>query len=785
MGSSQPFQIIEPLLRGENPDIKQNVNANFLVACEGLRPTPWQLGVPFPITPLDDTSGTHPFPTIHVGRRRSYIFQDTHIFTYNRDTRATGTAGVEITTNGTFTGAATGWTATGWTYASNHVSHNTGNTTALSQTTSLNVEVTAGRRYRTSYVVSNRTAGSVHINVGSTGAGTTRSTNATFTEDIVAAGTSIISFTPTTDFDGTIDTVSVRLLEEIVYDIVKASNPTVETLAHGLFDDATPWSLGSGLAIDTGAGTLTATAATATASETSGNQSSALVKGQLYRAVVTISSISGGSVQVLMGSGGAGTSRTAAGTYEEDIICQGSTTFALNFTGATAVVTLVSVKKIDELALTAGGGPWQVADFGDTLFAAKDAVTIVRLPYYSNFRWVGFTYAVHDLKSPVLVNLGNTLLMSGLDSTTLFDPTGVSAEPLRWQDLWAAWIQASPPGVVTHTALAMNPSTVFYFTDSGGDYNVPFIMEMAMLGYPNRLAAKNTLIDSYTDVLLKGENGFLPLPWQKTALAAKALGDGAALYCADGISFLRRNQSGRGMDAIDIKAVGLAQKGAVAGNYQGHCLVDKNGMGWHLGPDLQLTKLNYRYNFLDLLDNSATISSSFDEEEMEYYFSNGTVCFVIRANSGDDGGRYFSFCKLRKYIPTNFARIDEDLVGAGIDTGDSTFLVETMGMDFGLDEQKILDQVGVTLLDATNATISIKLRNDRILGDDGYITIPAVPLNRANTIYPNHAARDFRFVLEGTIGDNTKLERIAGMVRRLEKRNHAPVVGVLSPGFRG
>lgn len=53
------------------------------------------------------------------------------------------TLGTELITNGTFATDASGWTSTGWTYSSGKITHNTGNTSHLSQ----NISITNGVFY--------------------------------------------------------------------------------------------------------------------------------------------------------------------------------------------------------------------------------------------------------------------------------------------------------------------------------------------------------------------------------------------------------------------------------------------------------------------------------------------------------------------------------------------------------------------------------------------------------------------------------------------------------------
>jgi intein/homing endonuclease len=119
--------------------------------------------------------------------------------------------GSEKVSNGNFsTVPDTSWTwGTGWTHDTTNLEadHTTGNTAALEQ----NVSAVAGEIYQVVFTVKNRTAGSVTPQLGGVN-GTAVSSNTTSTQQIRATGTGNLKFTPSSDFDGSIDDVSVKLI---------------------------------------------------------------------------------------------------------------------------------------------------------------------------------------------------------------------------------------------------------------------------------------------------------------------------------------------------------------------------------------------------------------------------------------------------------------------------------------------------------------------------------------------------------------------------------------------
>ena len=119
-------------------------------------------------------------------------------------------------TNGNFASGLTGWTATGWTDGTGKATHTTGNVTALSQ----NLTVVISRMYMVTYTLSDRTAGSVLVKLGTievsnrsiTSSSNANSTNGSYRSAVyygTTGGTVALTFTPTTDFNGSISNVSV------------------------------------------------------------------------------------------------------------------------------------------------------------------------------------------------------------------------------------------------------------------------------------------------------------------------------------------------------------------------------------------------------------------------------------------------------------------------------------------------------------------------------------------------------------------------------------------------
>jgi hypothetical protein len=111
----------------------------------------------------------------------------------------------DLATNGTFA-ADIDWTkGTGWTISAGKANKAAGVASDLEQTPTKIIE---GKAYFVTFTVSSRTAGTVTPKIGNT-SGTARSTNAIFSEYIIAGNDGTIKFSADSTFDGKIDDVTI------------------------------------------------------------------------------------------------------------------------------------------------------------------------------------------------------------------------------------------------------------------------------------------------------------------------------------------------------------------------------------------------------------------------------------------------------------------------------------------------------------------------------------------------------------------------------------------------
>ncbi len=240
--------------------------------------------------------------------------------------------------------SATGWTLNAnWAYGSSLFTHTTGSTATLTQ--ALAGAVVIGKLYKIIYTVSGRTAGTITPSLGVSLSA--QSTNATFTQVVIATGTTL-TFTPSSTFDGSISVFSVTQVGILASSVF----PTTELVINPGFDWDVAYTKGAGWTI--AAGVAHAAAAAVGVQLT---QALSMLIGRSYDIIYTISNYVGGSIRVKAGSGAAGTTRSANGTFTETLTCTTTTTLAFDpITGAfTGDIDNVSVVPHDGLIAWDGG----------------------------------------------------------------------------------------------------------------------------------------------------------------------------------------------------------------------------------------------------------------------------------------------------------------------------------------------------------------------------------------------------------------------------------------------
>ncbi len=472
-------------------------------------------------------------------------------------------------------------------------------------------------------------------------------------------------------------------------------------------------------------------------------QTTTIASGALCRILLEIDGMTVGSVTPKLGATTLNP-QTVAGRYEQWVISPSlnPTVSLIPSTDFDGYVKHCSIQTVTTKAIPSGGGAWQFADFGDTKFLAKENCTLVKVPFLAGNHWCCFTYATSDIKTPVIANVNNRLISGGWNSTTKF------AAGTTFDFFWQTWLQSDTEAIMTDEALTMDTTTLFFSTQSGGEYLAPFMLELALLGFPARPDIVNELQTSIVDAILKGEMGFIPTSWQLALQNTLPFGSGWLAFCLDGISVISPDQNGQYREEA-AHDLGIVSRGACCGSRTEAYFVDRNSNFWTFGPN-GLEKLGYQEHLSTMVGLAGTypVTLYWDSEEREVYITNGQQTFLYNTLSQAMSQIYTH--------PTGLIRANNELVGPVHSTDTGRFTVITEAFDMLNGEQKTIDAVETLAVNVTNLYVGIKWRTST---SSTFRTNGPHPVNRNGLLQKPTDGNVFEIITKGTKTGTSKLER--------------------------
>lgn len=375
----------------------------------------------------------------------------------------------------------------------------------------------------------------------------------------------------------------------------------------------------------------------------------------------------------------------------------------------------------DAAASITAGGPWQMVDFWDTYVLLNGACAVYKLNRQGMRGLTNLAYVT-----------ATSVPTSGCAyrGRAIFGGYSLSA----WQTQWEAIADNSE---FTHT-----PSTrgniVFWTTIGGGD------IEWALV--PAKMP------EDWLSYLRQGTMGWAVMPFQGNVLHVKPLGNGVMAYGEDGSAHLMpmvEPQPGFGLHFTS--RVGLASRGAVAGDEHRHLFIDPSGTLWSVSPEAGVQRLGFQEYFSPMLGTH--IVGSFDPTENEFYFCNDETGFVYRNG----------LARVEKRN-TGIAFVDGGL--AGITSGiaaEASFV--TQRFDMGLRAIKFIQNMEIAYTG---------MRDVEIMARAGYDSEPVdtvwIPVNDTGACWLNQAGTDFQIAMRGTVTDAAKIDGLSVRWKLNDKR---------------
>lgn len=270
------------------------------------------------------------------------------------------------------------------------------------------------------------------------------------------------------------------------------------------------------------------------------------------------------------------------------------------------------------------GGPWHMADFHGVwmlfngsciLMKANDRLltgAAIQEPVISTFEPLCNTGVYHR---------GRGLMGGFLDDG--YDDA--------WQDFIDGWASELPDMEDFDKTLELGKNFVWWSSIGGGDLFWMFNNAIRIAGWMGEIGGTlyhdndRPLLADYMEM---NTSGFMPMPWQGHVLRMLPMQDKVVVYGENGVSAMRivsNPTSTYGLVEIQ-QYVGVAGRGAVAGDEKNHLYIDAYGTAWLMTPDLQPLMLGYREFFEPMLGN--TIVVSHDEFNNEFYISDGSSSYI-------------------------------------------------------------------------------------------------------------------------------------------------------------
>ena len=229
----------------------------------------------------------------------------------------------------------------------------------------------------------------------------------------------------------------------------------------------------------------------------------------------------------------------------------------------TSLLTVYQAATPADTATITTGGVWQFSSFQENWFLTNGVSFLFRIPSNDSDKIL----LIDAITIQAIGSLGSRMFMGGL-AGTYFGSSAV------WARLLEAWKKFSPDSTVTYDDQALTTNWLFWSAPGGGDKDWPFVMMIAALGIPDSTTV-NKIVEVVVAKMEEGSIGMLPLRSQGSISAIKQLGDLLIVYCTDSLSIVKSAELGYVSKSVRL---GIASRGAVAGDDEQHVFIDSSGI---------------------------------------------------------------------------------------------------------------------------------------------------------------------------------------------------------------
>lgn len=334
------------------------------------------------------------------------------------------------------------------------------------------------------------------------------------------------------------------------------------------------------------------------------------------------------------------------------------------------------------------------------------------------------------------------VLFGGLAST---NATGSEAA------FWGGWRQAGDP----NPSQTYGSNFVFWTSIGGGDLLWYFDKDLAEQGYFD-----NGHHDSDTplakDYQLKGDRGFMPVPYVGTVYCLKPLGKAVVVYGSSGVSALVPYvEPMPTFGLVEISRVGIANRDAMAGDEYQHVFVDATGVLCALDSKLSLNRLGYKKQFESMLET--TIVGTFDPAMREFRLCNSEKGFLFSGTG---------LTEISQLVSSS-CYVDSGIKGIFLEHGEQGLNITTDAFDLGARSIKLISTVSVGVDGDIEAFGRIHFRYEK---GDLFQHSEWLPLNKEGVFFPMITGVDLKIEIQTTRRTNVNIDEMVVRYKSIDGR---------------
>jgi hypothetical protein len=351
-------------------------------------------------------------------------------------------------------------------------------------------------------------------------------------------------------------------------------------------------------------------------------------------------------------------------------------------TWATTALTVYDPATDNATTLTAGGGPWHFADFGDFWVLANDANMVYRQSAY-----IGDPKVVYKKTSPVartVCSFRGRGLMANLPSWGSGD----------WATYWDDHSGESLPTDIPWNVVTLGARSIVWDSIIGGHFLMWLDPSLATEGYLGTGTEANTTFDK---ALRQNQTGTMDVPWQEGVLALWPHENGVLVFTTENVGYL--TPVGVTFGFRTLSDVGIPSRGAVGGTASECVWVDRQGKLWHMPANGGPEDIGYE----NIFDGMSTLMVSHNPFDKEFYISSASKAYSLNRHGLSE----------LPYSLSSAARVGDRLLGGVFPRDEEQgFVLESNTYDLGVRLPKSIAGLRLGARNPEYFQASVKYRAD-------------------------------------------------------------------------